>query len=74
MNQGTSEQQPKPLLEGPQLGPSGTRTTEPADEPIDTRARGSERDYFPGKPGSDPPKFQPSARRPRLTVGWLQAH
>ncbi|MGB7097738.1 MAG: hypothetical protein WBD95_03090 [Xanthobacteraceae bacterium] len=67
-------QQPKPPPEGPRLGPKGTRTPEPADEPIGTRARGSEPDYFPGTLGSDPPKFRQSARHPRLTVGWLQAH
>jgi len=66
--------QPKPSPEGPQLGPQSPRTPYPADEPIDPKGQGSEPDYFPGNPGSESPKFRPSARRPRLTVSWLQSH
>jgi hypothetical protein len=81
MNQGTSEQQPKQPLEDPELGPTGARKPHPVDEPVDQNGAGSEPDYFPGKPGSDSPKFGQLShqgrawpRRPRLSVGWLQAH
>jgi hypothetical protein len=66
--------QPKPSPQGSQLGPQSPRTPYRADGPIDPKGQGSGPDYFPGKPDNDPPKFRPSARRPRLTVGWLQAH
>jgi hypothetical protein len=66
--------QPKPSPEGPQLGPQSPRTPYPADEPIDPKGAGSEPDYFPGKPGNDPPKFRVATRQPRLMVGRLQAN
>jgi hypothetical protein len=66
--------QPKPSPEGPQLEPQSLRTQCPADEPLDPKGQGSGPDYFPGKPESELPKFRPLARRPRPTVGWLQAH
>ncbi len=58
----------------PELGPKGAPTPHSVDEPINPQGQGSEPDYFPGKPGSEMPKFRPSTRRPRLTVGWFQAH
>jgi hypothetical protein len=81
MNQGTSEQQPKQPLEDPELGSTGARKPYPVDEPVDQNGAGPEPDYFPGKPGGDLPKFAQLShqgrawpRRPRLVVGWLQAH
>lgn len=80
MTQVVSEQQPKQPPEDPELGPKGPRTPYPVDEPIDPKGPGSEPDYFPGKPGTDQPKFKHAAVRPtqiirrRRPVSWLQAH
>jgi hypothetical protein len=81
MNHGTSEEQPKQPLEDPELGPKGPRSPYPVDEPTDPKGPGSEPAYFPGKPGSDLPEVQSLLRRgrtwatrPRLVVGWFQAH
>jgi hypothetical protein len=73
-----NQEQPKRPPEEPALGPKGPRTPYAVDEPIDPKGRGSEPDYFPGKPGGDSPKFRLSRRarprRRRLVVSWLQAH
>ena len=65
--------QPKPSPEGPQRGPQSPRTPYPADEP-GPKGAGSEPDYFPGKPGNEPPKFRIATRQPRLMVDPLQAN
>ncbi len=74
MIQEMNQEQPKQPPEDPELGPKGPRTPYAVNEPIDPKAPGSEPDYFPGKPGGDPPKFRITMRRPRLIVGRLQAN
>ncbi len=81
MNQGTNERQRKQSPEHPGFGATAPRKLHPADKSVDAKAAGSEPDYFPGKPGGDLLKFRPLSRqsrarpkRPRLLVGWLQAH
>lgn len=80
MTQVPREERPKQPLEDPELGPKGPRTPYPVDEPIDPKGPGSEPDYFPGKPGTDQPKFKHTAPKPtqiirrRRPVSWLQAH
>ena len=70
----TNDQPLKQPLKEPELGPKGAPMRYSVDEPINAQRQGSEPDYFPGKPGSDPPRFRPSTRRPRLIVGPLQAN
>jgi hypothetical protein len=76
----TGDERPKQPLEEPELGPKGRRTPYSVGEPIDPKGRGSEPDYFPGKPGSDLPKLKDASARPihvgrrRRPVSWLQAH
>jgi hypothetical protein len=81
MSQVTDQDGPKQPLEDPKLGPKKPSTSCRVDEPVDMREKGSEPDYFPGKPGGDLPKQRQSlrerradGRRPRVRVSWLQAH
>ncbi len=73
-----SEEQPRSLLEEPELGLKKPRAPRPAGEPPDPTSTGAAPDYFPGKPGSDLPRARLAARRRRrprrLMVSWLQAH
>jgi hypothetical protein len=49
---------PKEPAEKPKPEPQRPRRPYPVDEPPDAGGRGSEPDYFPGKPaGGDLPKF-----------------
>jgi hypothetical protein len=82
MGQIPVERQSKQPPEDPERVQGGSRRPHPVDEPADPRGKGSEPDYFPGKPAGDLPKLGRSlqvrqaagSRQPRLLVGWLQAH
>ena len=79
MTQHVSQEKPKQPLEDPELGPKGPRSPYRLTSQS-IQGSGSERDYFPGKPGSDLPKLRASSPRPiqlgprRRSVSWLQAH
>jgi hypothetical protein len=55
-------------------GAAAIHSTGAVDQPAPPKGAGSEPEYFPGEPVTEPPKFQLAARRSRPRVSWLQAH